>query len=74
MEDIHSSRDTVHISDCGHLMHSNCYKTYLKKGHYKCPVCGVSLYDMEEAWKLASIVHVVLAEVSLDISTEDQSR
>ena len=54
MEDIHTSRDAASVLVCGHLMHSKCYKTFTRNGHYQCPLCGVSLGKMDEAWEAVS--------------------
>ncbi|XP_065827708.1 RING finger and CHY zinc finger domain-containing protein 1-like [Oscarella lobularis] len=51
MEDLHSSRDACHVPDCGHLIHSSCYRAMLGNGSYRCPTCGKALVDMENHWR-----------------------
>lgn len=38
--------------DCGHLIHQDCLKLYLKT-NINCPICGKSWFKMEEAEKKA---------------------
>ena len=51
-EDIHTSRIPSQIPPCNHLIHKNCFDEMLSNGHYACPVCGVSMIDMKEIWKI----------------------
>lgn len=37
---------------CNHAIHETCLKEYLKNGQYKCPICQVSIVDMEINFKL----------------------
>jgi len=52
MEDIHTSRIPSQIPPCNHLIHKTCFEEMLSSGHYACPVCGVSMMDMTDVWKL----------------------
>lgn len=38
-EGVHTSSDSSYVPECGHLIHSNCYKMILKFNHSKCPLC-----------------------------------
>jgi len=51
-EDIHTSRIPSQIPPCNHLIHKNCFDEMLSNGHYACPVCGISMINMEEIWKI----------------------
>ncbi|SGZ41742.1 uncharacterized protein HGUI_03943 [Hanseniaspora guilliermondii] len=37
---------------CNHAIHENCLNEYLKNGQYKCPICQVTIVDMEINFKL----------------------
>jgi len=52
MEDIHTSRIPSQIPPCNHLIHKTCFEEMLSAGHYACPVCGVSMMDMTDVWKI----------------------
>merc|ERR1712123_324511 len=52
MEDIHTSRIPSQIPPCNHLIHKTCFEEMLTAGHYACPVCGVSMSDMTDVWKI----------------------
>ncbi|KAI3954024.1 hypothetical protein MKW98_017848 [Papaver atlanticum] len=45
-EDIFTSTSPVKALECGHLMHSTCFKDYTCT-HYTCPICSKSLGDMQ---------------------------
>jgi len=51
-EDIHTSRIPSQIPPCNHLIHKTCFEDMLSNGHYACPVCGVSMMDMKDVWKI----------------------
>jgi len=51
-EDIHTSRIPSQIPPCNHLIHKTCFDDMLTNGHYACPVCGVSMMDMTDVWKI----------------------
>ncbi|KAK2178840.1 hypothetical protein NP493_527g04011 [Ridgeia piscesae] len=51
MEDLHTSRIPSHVPSCGHLLHRSCYEELLKSGNYTCPLCNVSLVEMDGVWK-----------------------
>jgi len=51
-EDIHTSRIPSQIPPCNHLIHKTCFDEMLTNGHYACPVCGVSMMDMADVWKI----------------------
>ncbi|KAL0278919.1 UNVERIFIED_CONTAM: hypothetical protein PYX00_000595 [Menopon gallinae] len=50
LEDIHTSRISSHIPNCGHLLHRPCFEELLKSGHFACPTCQTSLVNMSELW------------------------
>merc|ERR1719494_51994 len=52
LEDIHTSRIPSQIPPCNHLIHKTCFDDMLKSGHYACPVCGQSMMDMSDVWKI----------------------
>lgn len=52
LEFIHTSRRKIHIPNCSHLMHWDCYKGMMEHGNYTCPVCNKCLEDMSNHWKL----------------------
>ena len=37
---------------CNHAIHETCLKLYLDNGQYKCPICQISIVDMEINFKL----------------------
>ncbi|KAG6403986.1 hypothetical protein SASPL_136220 [Salvia splendens] len=45
-EYIFTSNSPVKALQCGHLMHSSCFKVYTCS-HYTCPICSKSLGDMQ---------------------------
>lgn len=49
--DMFTSRDAPTMMECGHAIHSKCYKQYLNTNHYTCPICKKSLIDMTENWQ-----------------------
>ena len=51
MDDLHSSREGITVPSCGHLIHTKCLKGMTDRGLYRCPVCNVSLADMEQQWR-----------------------
>jgi len=51
-EDIHTSRIPSQIPPCNHLIHKTCFDEMLSNGHYACPLCGVSMMDMTDVWKI----------------------
>jgi len=55
MEDIHTSRIPSHIPPCGHLIHKTCYTALFRGGHYACPICQVSMVNMESFWRSLDI-------------------
>ncbi|ESO87512.1 hypothetical protein LOTGIDRAFT_194257 [Lottia gigantea] len=50
-DDLHTSRLKLHVPDCGHLIHYDCYYNLLKSNNYACPTCNESLVDMGDVWK-----------------------
>ena len=51
-EDIHTSRIPSQIPPCNHLIHKTCFDEMLSNGHYACPLCGGSMMDMTDVWKI----------------------
>ncbi|XP_045130411.1 RING finger and CHY zinc finger domain-containing protein 1-like isoform X2 [Portunus trituberculatus] len=48
LEDIHTSRNVSHIPPCSHLIHRPCFDDLISAGFYACPVCGASMFKMDE--------------------------
>jgi len=51
-EDIHTSRIPSQIPPCNHLIHKTCFDEMVSNGHYACPICGVSMMNMTDVWKI----------------------
>lgn len=51
-EDIHTSRIPSQIPPCNHLIHKTCFDDMVSNGHYACPVCGVSMMNMSDVWRI----------------------
>jgi len=51
-EDIHTSRIPSQIPPCNHLIHKTCFDEMISNGHYACPICGVSMMNMTDVWKI----------------------
>jgi len=51
-EDIHTSRIPSQIPPCNHLIHKTCFDEMVSAGHYACPICGVSMMNMTDIWKI----------------------
>ncbi|KYQ93261.1 hypothetical protein DLAC_05917 [Tieghemostelium lacteum] len=49
LEDLFSSRDPVTTMQCGHPIHVECQKQYIKQQHYNCPICKKSIVAID--WK-----------------------
>ncbi|XP_042017262.1 zinc finger protein BRUTUS-like At1g18910 isoform X2 [Salvia splendens] len=50
-EYIFTSNSPVKALQCGHLMHSSCFKDYTCS-HYTCPICSKSLGDMQVYFRM----------------------
>ncbi|KAG2381624.1 hypothetical protein C9374_006008 [Naegleria lovaniensis] len=48
MEDLFSSRESVHLLRCGHPMHLNCFRNSLKNRIYNCPICQKYMVEISE--------------------------
>ena len=59
MEDIHTSRIPSHIPPCGHLIHKTCYAALFRGGHYACPICQVSMVNMESVHIVITVILIV---------------
>jgi len=75
-EDIHTSRIPSQIPPCNHLIHKTCFDEMLTNGHYACPVCGVSMMDMTDVWKIydREIVETPMPNEYLDMCAAIQCR
>ena len=40
------------IPPCNHLIHKTCFDEMVSAGHYACPICGVSMMNMTDIWKI----------------------
>ena len=40
------------IPPCNHLIHKTCFDEMVSNGHYACPLCGVSMMNMTDVWKI----------------------
>jgi len=50
MENMFYSTKGVHLSKCGHCLHTDCLKGLLQNRIYQCPLCKKSLIDMTNNW------------------------
>lgn len=50
LEDLHTSRDTLAVLPCGHIIHRICLRNLFHSGIYACPLCCHSMVDMNSAW------------------------
>jgi len=75
-EDIHTSRIPSQIPPCNHLIHKTCFDEMLSNGHYACPLCGVSMMDMTDVWKIydKEISETPMPEEYLDLYAAIQCR
>ncbi|KAF0985025.1 hypothetical protein FDP41_000064 [Naegleria fowleri] len=48
MEDLFSSRESVHLLKCGHPMHWKCFRNALKSRIYNCPLCQKYMVEISE--------------------------
>jgi len=51
LEDLHTSRKSCRVPQCGHMLHFKCMQQLLKTGNYACPTCSVSMVDMSSVWE-----------------------
>ena len=47
LDPIFDKRDNPHILECGHVLHTECFKKYIQTD-YKCPMCKKSMYDINQ--------------------------
>jgi len=52
LEYLHTSRKVLHIPQCSHVLHYECYRSMLQHGKINCPICNRSLEDMSGYWAL----------------------
>jgi len=55
-ENLFTSTKTSFLPDpCRHAIHSNCYKDYVRRGNFACPICSRTYKDliepMKESWR-----------------------
>jgi len=43
----HSTQESTFPEPCRHPIHSKCFKEYLRKGNYSCPICSKSFSDID---------------------------
>jgi len=67
-EDIHTSRIPSQIPPCNHLIHKTCFDEMVANGHYACPICGVSMMNMTDVWK---IYDKEISETPMPVEYED---
>ena len=48
--------ESIHILNCGHIVHSKCYIDSLTAGNYQCPLCKKSTVDMTNQWNQLDIM------------------
>ncbi|KAF0308457.1 RING finger and CHY zinc finger domain-containing protein 1 [Amphibalanus amphitrite] len=51
LDDLHSSRAAVHVNRCGHSLHEACRQQMLQHGLFSCPLCNVSMLEMQPVWR-----------------------
>jgi RING finger/CHY zinc finger protein 1 len=44
------SREACHIMVCGHTIHNACFQGLLNSGHWTCPLCSATLFNMSSAF------------------------
>lgn len=49
---LHTSRQPSQIPKCRHMIHVDCFENLLHAGHYACPICGKSMVNMNNIWKM----------------------
>ena len=54
MEDMFNSIEKVSIINCGHAIHQDCLKEYIKT-NYKCPLCAKSITDMTNYFNMLDL-------------------
>lgn len=50
LEHLWDSRDAISMLQCGHAMHSHCFRTLLQT-EYRCPSCKKATVDMTDTWE-----------------------
>ena len=51
LEDMHASRTTVHVNQCGHSLHESCRQLMVRHGLFACPLCNASMEQMQPVWR-----------------------
>jgi hypothetical protein len=52
LEQIYDSQRETTITQCGHIIHMDCFYDYIDRENYRCPTCRKSLYDMSRTWRI----------------------
>jgi len=48
--ELFSSRQSIEVLKCGHMIHLNCFNNMLTHSQYACPLCKKSMVDMAGVW------------------------
>ncbi|XP_014769475.1 RING finger and CHY zinc finger domain-containing protein 1 isoform X3 [Octopus bimaculoides] len=52
LQNLHTSRKPSRIPKCRHMIHEECFKKLFQYGHFACPICGTSMTNMSQIWKM----------------------
>jgi len=52
LEQIYDSQRETTITQCGHIIHMDCFYDYIDRENYRCPTCRKSLHDMSRTWRI----------------------
>lgn len=50
LDSVHTAQKASNILPCGHVLHTDCWRSAALKGEYRCPTCRKSLADMKNVW------------------------
>ena len=50
-EHMFGSTESLHISSCGHSMHSKCFSECIQNKKYRCPLCRKMMINLTQHWK-----------------------
>lgn len=51
LEDMHTSRTSLHVPSCGHMLHTQCYNGLRRKRLFTCPICCTSYEGVSSIWE-----------------------